>query len=152
MYSSPKPPLPSRLPHNTEQRPVFYSRSLELIHFEHSYVYISIPNSLTLPPILSPGQPYWVKQVRDGEVSYDIPYMKEIKINDTNEVTKQKQTHTLREGTEDGCWVNFGICSVFLFQEGSASLRTEPAARGRSEPEPWSTGHQSKITGNWKGC
>ena len=36
----------------------------------------------------------------EGEISYDIPYMWNPKKNDTNELTKQKQTHTLRERTD----------------------------------------------------
>ena len=37
-----------------------------------------------------------------GEISYDIPYMWNLKGNDTNELTKQKETHRLRERTY-GC-------------------------------------------------
>ena len=39
---------------------------------------------------------------RRGEISYDIPYMWNQKRNDTNELTKQKETHRLRKGTH-GC-------------------------------------------------
>ena len=38
----------------------------------------------------------WSKSDR-GEISYDIPYVQNLKRNDTNEITKQKQTHSLRE-------------------------------------------------------
>ena len=49
------PELPSRMPHNTEQSSLYYTvRSLLANHFEYSSVYISIPNSLTIP---SPQQP-----------------------------------------------------------------------------------------------
>ena len=37
------------------------------------------------------------KSNREGEIPYDIPYMWTLKRNDTNELTKQKQTHRLRE-------------------------------------------------------
>ena len=33
----------------------------------------------------------------EGEVSYDIPYMWNLKRNDANELAKQKETHRLRE-------------------------------------------------------
>ena len=39
---------------------------------------------------------------RKGEILYDIPYMGNLKINDINELTKQKETHRLREQTY-GC-------------------------------------------------
>ena len=42
-------PLPSRLPHNTEQSSLLYGRSLLVIYFTHSSVSMSIPNSLTIP-------------------------------------------------------------------------------------------------------
>ena len=41
---SPQAPHPSRLPHNTEQFPMLYSRTLLLIHFKYSSVYMPIPN------------------------------------------------------------------------------------------------------------
>ena len=41
---------------------------------------------------------YSAKQDREGEISYDVPYMWNVKGNDTNELfTKQKQTHSLQE-------------------------------------------------------
>ena len=45
----------------------------------------------------------WVKLGREGERLYDIPYIWDLKGNDTNELTKQKQTHRLSEGTYF-CW------------------------------------------------
>ena len=36
------------------------------------------------------------KSDREGEISYDIPYMWNLKRNDTTELTKQKKTHKLR--------------------------------------------------------
>ena len=39
----------------------------------------------------------WSKSYRKGEILYDIPYMQTPERNDTNELTKQKQTHSLRE-------------------------------------------------------
>ena len=44
-------PLPSWLPHNTEQSPMCYSvsKSLLIIHFNYISVYMIIPNSLTIP-------------------------------------------------------------------------------------------------------
>ena len=42
---------------------------------------------------------YWIKYVREGEISYDIPYMCNLK-NEINELTyKQKETHRLRQQT-----------------------------------------------------
>ena len=38
------------------------------------------------------------KSNREREISYDIAYKKNLKRNDTNEFTKQKQTHRCREG------------------------------------------------------
>ena len=38
-----------------------------------------------------------MKLGREGERLYDIPYIWDLKGNDTNELTKQKQTHRLRE-------------------------------------------------------
>ena len=40
---------------------------------------------------------------REGELSYDIPYMWNLEGNDTNELTKQKESHRLREGAYC-CW------------------------------------------------
>ena len=37
-----------------------------------------------------------------GELSYDIPYMWNLKRNDTNELTRQKEIHRLRKQTY-GC-------------------------------------------------
>ena len=37
-----------------------------------------------------------IKEVREGEISYDISYVN-LKRNDTNELTKQKETHRIRE-------------------------------------------------------
>ena len=39
----------------------------------------------------------------EREILYDIPYMWNLKRNDTNELTKQKETHRLRKQTY-GCW------------------------------------------------
>ena len=39
----------------------------------------------------------WSKSDREGEISYDIPYMWNLKRNDTNDLTKQKETHRLRK-------------------------------------------------------
>ena len=38
-----------------------------------------------------------VKSDREEDILYDIPYMWDLKRNDTNEPTKQKETHTLRK-------------------------------------------------------
>ena len=39
----------------------------------------------------------WSKSDR-GEILCDMPYMWNLKRNDTNELTKQKETHRLRKG------------------------------------------------------
>ena len=41
----------------------------------------------------------WSKSDREGEISYDIPYMWTLKGNGTNELTKQKEIPRLREWT-----------------------------------------------------
>ena len=41
--------LPSSLPHNIEQSSWVHGRSLLVIHFKYSSVYMSIPNTLTIP-------------------------------------------------------------------------------------------------------
>ena len=40
-----------------------------------------------------------VKSDREGELSYDIYYMWNLKRNDTNELIKQKEAHRLRRQT-----------------------------------------------------
>ena len=40
----------------------------------------------------------WSKSDREGEISYDISHMWNLNRNDTNELTKQKETHILKEG------------------------------------------------------
>ena len=45
----------------------------------------------------------WSKSDREGEISYDISHMWNLKRNDTNELTKQKETHRLR-GWIYACW------------------------------------------------
>ena len=42
------------------------------------------------------------KSDREGEIAYDIPSLWNLKGNDTDELTKQKETHRLRKGTH-GC-------------------------------------------------
>ena len=37
------------------------------------------------------------KSDREGKIAYDIPFMWNLKRKDTNECTKQKDTHKLRE-------------------------------------------------------
>ena len=39
----------------------------------------------------------WRQSDREGEILYDIPYLKNLKRNDTSEFIKQKQTHRLRQ-------------------------------------------------------
>ena len=55
----PQTPLPSRLPHSIEQSSMcLYSRSLLIVHLKYNNVYLSIPNSLTIPsPDPSPQKP-----------------------------------------------------------------------------------------------
>ena len=48
------------------------------------------------------GHPEWSKSDREGEISYDIPYMWNLKRNDTNALTKQKETRRFRKQTH-GC-------------------------------------------------
>ena len=46
----PQTPFPSRLPHSIEQGfHVLHSRSLMVIHFKYSSLYMSVPNSLSTP-------------------------------------------------------------------------------------------------------
>ena len=46
----PQTPFPSRLPHSIEQGfHVLHTRSLMVIHFKYSSLYMSVPNSLTTP-------------------------------------------------------------------------------------------------------
>ena len=40
-----------------------------------------------------------------GEIQYDIPYMWNLTINDTNELTKQKETHRLKR---TNLWISVG--------------------------------------------
>ena len=60
----PHTPLPSRLPHNMEQR-FLCIMSLLVTHFKYSSVHLSIPNSLTIPSLhLSlPGNHKFTKSV-----------------------------------------------------------------------------------------
>ena len=44
-----------------------------------------------------------IKLDREGEISYDFPYMWNLKRNNTNELMKQKETHRLRKQTYV-CW------------------------------------------------
>ena len=46
----------------------------------------------------------WSQSVIGGEIWYDIPYMWDLKRNDINELTKQKQTHRLQEQAYGCCW------------------------------------------------
>ena len=47
------------------------------------------------------------KSVREGEIWHDIPYMWNLKRNDTNELTYKTETHRLRKLTNDcqGEWL-----------------------------------------------
>ena len=38
-----------------------------------------------------------LSEVREGEILYNIPYMGNLKRNHTNELSKLKKTHSLRE-------------------------------------------------------
>ena len=53
-----------------------------------------------------------LNEVREGEISCDITYMWNLRRNDTNELTKQKQTHRLRKKKTYGCQGE-GIGSAF---------------------------------------
>ena len=50
-----------------------------------------------------PGDYHLNKSDRERQISYDIAYMQNLKKNDTNLFTKQKQTHRRREQTY-GYW------------------------------------------------
>ena len=50
----------------------------------------------------------WNKSDSEGEISYDIPYMYNLKRNDTNKLKKQKETQRLGEQTY-GCGVGGGM-------------------------------------------
>ena len=54
---------PSRLPHNTEPSSRLYNRSLLVIHFKYSSVFMSIPNSLSFPRHPSPSNHKLILQV-----------------------------------------------------------------------------------------
>ena len=43
-----------------------------------------------------------LNEVREGEISQDVPFTWDLKRNDKNELTKQRETHRLREQTY-GC-------------------------------------------------
>ena len=45
-----------------------------------------------------------LNEIRPRKISYDIPYMWNLKRNDTNKLTKQKQTHRLQEPTYGWGW------------------------------------------------
>ena len=49
----------------------------------------------------------------EREILYDIPYMWNLKRNDTNELTRQKETHRLRKQTY-GCQGGEGIVRALL--------------------------------------
>ena len=53
---------------------------------------------------------YWVKSDRE-EIAYDTLYMWNLKRNDTNELTKQKQTHRLMVawGKDRGEEISYGV-------------------------------------------
>ena len=63
------------------------------------------------------GHTEWSKSDREGEIFYDIPYLCNLRRNVTNEFTKQKETHRLREwiygcqgeGWGEGIVREFGI-------------------------------------------
>ena len=42
---------------------------------------------------------YWVKSDRDGEISYDVPHMWNLKKKNTNELSYKTETHRLTEQT-----------------------------------------------------
>ena len=58
----------------------------------------------------------WSKSDREGKISYGIPYMWNLKINDIDELIKQKETHWLREWTYDCWWEGWGDGIVRQFQ------------------------------------
>ena len=61
-----------------------------------------------------------MKLASEGEMSYEMPYMWNRKINDTNELTKQKETHRLSKLTY-GC-------------QGEGPLGGGSSTRGRVSP------------------
>ena len=55
----------------------------------------------------------WNKSDREGEISYDIPYIWNLKINDTNELTKQR--HRFRKLLVTFCLSPFLVLLCFPF-------------------------------------
>ena len=58
----------------------------------------------------------WSKSDREGKISYGIPYMWNLTINDIDELIKQKETHWLREWTYNCWWEGWGDGIVRQFQ------------------------------------
>ena len=100
--------------------------------FIHKYIYAHMLNRL--------------QSDRDGEISYGIPYILNLKRNDTmNLFTKQKHTDRERtygchwEGWRDGKVMEFGI-DMYILLYLKWNIRTYPIAKGTLVNVSWQPG------------
>ena len=86
-----------------------------------------------------------LNEVRGGEISCDITYMWNLRRNDTNKLTKQKQTHRLRKklmvARGKGWLVPLGRssihCCIYFFNLLWASLVAQRVKRLPAIQETW---------------
>ena len=71
----------------------------DVVHTHTMELYSAIKKNETRPfaAIWMDIVSYWVKSEKEKYMNHDIPYMWTRKRNDTNELTKQKETHRLRK-------------------------------------------------------
>ena len=119
IHPSPNPPPIQAGTEHWAEFHVLYSWSLLVILSKYSSVYMTFPKSLNKAICSNMDGSKkchikWSKSDREGEISYDTPYMWNLKRNDTNKHTKQKEIHRLRKRTHD-CQGE-GIVTVSLRQ------------------------------------